>query len=113
MCKWASLFGGSAWNYYPHQDIWALHLFSKKQMDLNWASLALKAEMHKMMRWWLGKGVDGFRLDIIFSFDHLENPGKTRFDDYLYDLRHLKNYSGLIAKLLYLLIIPRLCVPKL
>jgi oligo-1,6-glucosidase len=167
--NWDSFFGGSAWNYYEDQDEWALHLFSKKQMDLNWESPALRAEIYDMVNWWLSKGVDGFRLDVIsyiskaqglpdgnavigkmmgccgvehyfygprlheylrelrgetfdrfdvftvgespgtgmemsklltadyrreldmvFSFDHLENPGKTRFDDYCYDLNHLK-----------------------
>ena len=169
--NWTSFFGGSAWNYYPDQDIWALHLFSKKQMDLNWENPALREEINKMVRWWLEKGVDGFRLDVInyiskseglpdgnefigqlmkytgieryfygpklheylrnlrreaflpynafsvgetpgiglqagrlltdayrqeldliFSFDHLEAPGKTRFDDYEYDLAHLKKF---------------------
>ena len=63
--NWVSFFSGSAWNYYPKQDIWALHLFSKKQMDLNWECPALREEIYKMVRWWLEKGVDGFRLDVI------------------------------------------------
>lgn len=63
--NWTSFFSGSAWNYYAEQDIWALHLFSKKQMDLNWECPALREEIYKMIRWWLEKGVDGFRLDVI------------------------------------------------
>jgi oligo-1,6-glucosidase len=63
--NWISFFSGSAWNYYPEQDVWALHLFSKKQMDLNWECPALREEIYKMVRWWLQKGVDGFRLDVI------------------------------------------------
>jgi oligo-1,6-glucosidase len=169
--NWVSFFSGSAWNYYPEQDIWALHLFSKKQMDLNWECPALREEIYKMVRWWLEKGVDGFRLDVInyiskttglpdgdlfigalmtytgieryfygpklheylkelhakafepynsfsvgetpgvgkqmgrlltdnyrteldliFSFDHLETPGHSRFDDYRYDLSYLKQF---------------------
>jgi oligo-1,6-glucosidase len=169
--NWTSFFSGSAWNYYEEQDIWALHLFSKKQMDLNWENAGLRREIADMVRWWHEKGVDGFRLDVInyiskkqglpsghptigalmgyygiehyfygpklheylrelrreafapynafsvgetpgvgmqmaklltadyreeldmiFSFDHLENPGKTRFDDYRYDLNYLKAY---------------------
>ena len=169
--NWTSFFSGSAWNYYEEQDIWALHLFSKKQMDLNWENPDLRREISEMVRWWHEKGVDGFRLDVInyiskvqglpeghptigalmgyygiehyfygprlheylrnlrreafapydafsvgetpgigmemaklltaedrgeldmiFSFDHLENPGKTRFDDYRYDLNYLKAY---------------------
>jgi len=167
--NWTSFFSGSAWNYYPRQGFWALHLFSKKQMDLNWENQALRREVYAMIRWWLKKGVDGFRLDVInyiskadglpdgdaligdmmgyrgiehyffgprllsyvremrkkafepyraftvgetpglglnmiklltspghldlaFSFDHLENPGKSRFDEYTYDLNYLKKY---------------------
>ena len=169
--NWTSFFSGSAWNYYEEQDIWALHLFSKKQMDLNWENGDLRRDIAEMVRWWHEKGVDGFRLDVInyiskkqglpqghptigalmgyygiehyfygprlheylhklrheaftpynafsvgetpgvgmemaklltanyrseldmiFSFDHLENPGKTRFDDYRYDLNYLKAY---------------------
>ena len=63
--NWTSLFSGPAWNYYQEQDVWALHLFSKKQMDLNWECPALREEVYKMVRWWLEKGVDGFRLDVI------------------------------------------------
>jgi len=169
--NWTSFFGGSAWNYYPDQDIWALHLFSKKQIDLNWENPNLRQDIYKMVRWWLDKGIDGFRLDVInyiskpqglpsgnefigqlmkytgvekyfygpklheylqdlrreafsphnafsvgetpgiglragrlltdayrqeldliFNFDHLEAPGKTRFDDYKYDLAYLKQF---------------------
>jgi len=63
--NWTSFFSGSAWNYYQEQKVWALHLFSKKQMDLNWECPALREEIYKMVRWWLNKGVDGFRLDVI------------------------------------------------
>ncbi len=63
--NWSSFFGGSAWNYYPRQKEWALHLFSKKQMDLNWENGELRKEIYEMIRWWLSKGVDGFRLDVI------------------------------------------------
>jgi oligo-1,6-glucosidase len=169
--NWVSFFSGPAWNYYPEQDVWVLHLFSKKQMDLNWECPALREEIYKMVRWWLEKGVDGFRLDVInyiskapglvdgdpfigalmtytgieryfygpklheylqelhtrafepynafsvgetpgvgkqmgrlltdnyrreldllFSFDHLETPGHSRFDDYRYDLSYLKHF---------------------
>ena len=168
--NWTSFFSGSAWNQYK-DDTWALHLFSKKQMDLNWDNENVREEIAYMVDWWLEKGVDGFRLDVInyiskepglpngnkvisdlmgycgvehyfygpnlhqylrelrkksftphdafsvgetpgigmemsklltadyrkeldmiFSFDHLENPGKVRFDDYKYDLNYLKKY---------------------
>lgn len=63
--NWTSLFSGSAWNYYPELDEWALHLFSKKQMDLNWDNPEVRAEVSEMVSWWLAKGVDGFRMDVI------------------------------------------------
>ena len=169
--NWTSFFSGSAWNYVEERKQYALHLFSKKQMDLNWENSAVREEIHQMVSWWLEKGVDGFRMDVInyiskrsglpegnesigrlmgyygvenyfygprlheylqklkekvfipyqafsvgetpgtgmemsklltaddrkeldmvFSFDHLEAPGHTRFDDYQYDLNYLKNY---------------------
>lgn len=164
--NWDSIFSGSAWNYYPEKKQWALHLFSKKQMDFNWENENLRRDLYDMINWWLEKGVDGFRLDVIsfisktpglpdgqeligtlmgfkgvehyfygprlheylremnentfskydaftvgecqgtgiemsklmtgdyrkelsvvFSFDHMDNPGKKRFQKYTYDLR--------------------------
>ena len=63
--NWISLFSGPAWNYYPARDEWALHLFSKKQMDLNWECEALREDVYDLIHYWRGKGVDGFRLDVI------------------------------------------------
>lgn len=164
--NWDSIFSGPAWNYYPERKQWAMHLFSKKQMDFNWENENLRKDLYDMVNWWLEKGVDGFRLDVIsfiskkdglpdgnenvgalmgfkgvehyfygprlhkylhemaentfnkydaftvgecqgtgiemsklmtgdyrkelnvvFSFDHVENPGKKRFSKYKYDLR--------------------------
>ena len=63
--NWTSLFSGPAWNYYPELDEWALHLFSTKQMDLNWENPDVRADVADMVCWWLEKGVDGFRMDVI------------------------------------------------
>lgn len=169
--NWTSFFSGSAWNHYEKEDTWALHLFSKKQMDLNWDNPEVRKDVISMINGWLDKGVDGFRMDVInyiskreglpmgdtavgnlmgytgienyyygpnlhkylreirekafephgafsvgetpglgmemsklvtgeerkeldmvFSFDHLETPGHTRFDDYVYDLEYFKKY---------------------
>ena len=169
--NWVSFFSGSAWNYYEKEDVWVLHLFSKKQMDLNWECEAMRHDIYDMINFWLDKGVDGFRMDVInyisktpglpdgdttigelmgfmgvekyyygprlneflheiyentfkkydafsvgetpglgmeqarlltatereelnmiFSFDHLETPGHTRFDDYEYDLNYYRDY---------------------
>lgn len=63
--NWLSLFKGPAWNYYEHLNQWAMHLFSKKQMDLNWENERVRQSVYDMMNWWLDKGVDGFRMDVI------------------------------------------------
>lgn len=167
--NWTSAFKGPAWNYYSHLDEYALHVFSKKQMDLNWENEEMRKDIYGMINRWLEKGVDGFRLDVInlisktpglpdgvpalsnlvgavgyehmfygpklhdylremrektfdkynaftvgegagigleaakfmtgesrrelnqiFNFDQLNNPGKSRYDKYRYDLRKLK-----------------------
>ena len=63
--NWISLFKGPAWNYYESVDQWAMHLFSKKQMDLNWENPEVREKIYEMMLWWLDKGIDGFRMDVI------------------------------------------------
>ena len=63
--NWVSFFSGPAWNYYEEQQAWGLHLFSKKQMDLNWDNPAVRDDLVDMINWWLDKGVDGFRMDVI------------------------------------------------
>ncbi|MHB9142621.1 MAG: glycoside hydrolase family 13 protein [Paludibacter sp.] len=63
--NWASEFGGSAWEYDQSTNEYYLHLFSKRQPDLNWENKKLRHEIYKMMTWWLDKGIDGFRMDVI------------------------------------------------
>ncbi|MCR5715682.1 MAG: alpha-glucosidase [Lachnospiraceae bacterium] len=63
--NWVSFFSGSAWTYYPQVRSWALHLFSKKQMDLNWDNPSVRDKVVSMVNWWLDLGVDGFRMDVI------------------------------------------------
>lgn len=63
--NWTSFFSGPAWNYYPELGEWGLHIFSKKQMDLNWENPELRKDVYEMVNWWLEKGVDGFRLDAV------------------------------------------------
>ena len=67
--NWASVFGGSAWEYVPERGQYYYHLFSKKQPDLNWANPKLREEIFSMMEWWVKKGVDGFRVDAISYLD--------------------------------------------
>jgi oligo-1,6-glucosidase len=63
--NWESFFSGSVWQYDEATDEYYLHLFSKKQPDLNWENPALRHKIYEMMRWWLDKGIDGFRMDVI------------------------------------------------
>lgn len=63
--NWGSVFGGSAWQYDETTDEYYLHLFSKKQPDLNWENPKLRKEVYNMMKFWLDKGIDGFRMDVI------------------------------------------------
>ena len=63
--NWGSCFSGPAWEYDKTTNMYFLHLFSKKQPDLNWDNPAVRQDVFDMMNWWLKKGVDGFRMDVI------------------------------------------------
>ena len=63
--NWRSFFGGSAWEYDATTDAYYLHIFSKKQPDLNWENPRVRQEVYNIIRFWLDKGVDGFRMDVI------------------------------------------------
>jgi oligo-1,6-glucosidase len=63
--NWESCFSGSAWEYDETTGEYYLHLFSKKQPDLNWENPKLRQEVYDMMKFWLDKGIDGFRMDVI------------------------------------------------
>ena len=63
--NWGSAFSGPAWTYDEATGEYYLHLFSPKQPDLNWENPEVRAEVYRMMNWWLDRGVDGFRMDVI------------------------------------------------
>lgn len=63
--NWLSFFGGSAWELDEVSGEYYLHLFTRKQPDLNWENPLVRAEVYKLMKFWLDKGVDGFRMDVI------------------------------------------------
>jgi oligo-1,6-glucosidase len=63
--NWRSEFGGSAWQYVPEVGQYYLHIFSKKQPDLNWQNPAVRQDIFSMMDWWCEQGIDGFRMDVI------------------------------------------------
>ncbi|MGD6967727.1 glycoside hydrolase family 13 protein [Rossellomorea vietnamensis] len=81
--NWGSNFGGSAWEYDEETGEYFLHLFSKKQPDLNWENPELREDIYSMMKWWLDKGIDGFRMDVVNFISKVEGlpddevkPGK-------------------------------------
>ncbi len=77
-CNWRSYFGGSVWEELPgHSDKQYLHLFHKKQPDLNWENPEVREEVFKNIRWWMEKGLGGFRIDAIINIKK-----KLPFKDY-------------------------------
>lgn len=63
--NWGSAFSGPAWTYVPERGQYYLHLFATGQPDLNWENPQVRQEVYSLMRFWLDKGVDGFRMDVI------------------------------------------------
>ena len=63
--NWESIFKGSAWEYDKNTEEYFLHLFTKRQPDLNWECKELREAVYNMINWWLDKGIDGFRVDAI------------------------------------------------
>ena len=82
--NWKSKFGGSAWKYVQKLDEYYLHLFDVTQADLNWENPTLRKEIYKMMRFWMDKGVDGFRLDVV----NLLSKDQRFLNDTLEDSNH-------------------------
>ncbi|RRR69111.1 MAG: DUF3459 domain-containing protein [Candidatus Viridilinea halotolerans] len=76
--NWLSYFGGPAWTFDPATGQYYLHLFDPKQPDLNWRNPAVRQAIHDVMRFWLARGVDGFRIDVIWMLikhpDLPDNP---------------------------------------
>ena len=66
--NWRSYFGGSVWDKLPgHEDKYYMHVFHKKQPDLNWENKEVREEIYKMVNWWMDKGLGGFRIDAIIN----------------------------------------------
>ncbi len=84
--NWGSCFGGSAWQYDEGRGQYYLHLFSKKQPDLNWDNPKVREEVFRMMTWWCEKGIDGFRMDVISMISKTKEmpngPIKGLYGDY-------------------------------
>ncbi|SDC51244.1 glycoside hydrolase family 13 protein [Shouchella lonarensis] len=96
--NWASIFNGSAWKWDEATNQYYLHLFSEKQPDLNWENKDVRHALYDMMRWWLDKGVDGFRVDAIShikkvpGLPDLPNPNE---DDYVESFAGHMNRPGI------------------
>jgi oligo-1,6-glucosidase len=82
--NWESAFSGSAWQFDERSGEYYLHLFSPKQPDLNWENPEVRRAIYDMMNWWVDRGVDGFRMDVINLIskhelgDGVPLPGRTR-----------------------------------
>ncbi len=83
--NWESIFKGSAWEYDKNTEEYFLHLFSKRQPDLNWENPEVRNELYKMVNWWLDKGIDGFRVDAIShikkdqTFEDIKSKSNERY----------------------------------
>ncbi|MGN2371150.1 glycoside hydrolase family 13 protein [Clostridium cagae] len=83
--NWESIFKGSAWEYDENTEEYFLHLFSKRQPDLNWENPEVRNELYKMVNWWLDKGIDGFRVDAIShikkdqTFEDIKSKSNERY----------------------------------
>lgn len=87
--NWGSFFSGSAWEYDENTKEYYLHYFSKKQPDLNWENPKLRKEIYDIMKFWMDKGVDGWRIDVITAIskymdfpDYDESLGKFPIGKY-------------------------------
>jgi oligo-1,6-glucosidase len=88
-----SIFGGSAWQWHEPTQQYYLHLFSKKQPDLNWENPKVHDEVHRMMNWWIDKGIGGFRLDVIDLIGKEIDKGITGNGDRLHPLLKQMNQA--------------------
>ena len=93
-CNWRSYFGGPVWEPLPgHPDKQYLHVFHKKQPDLNWENPEVREEVYKNIRWWMEKGLGGFRIDAIINIKK-----KLPFQDYPTDREDgLSNMGNMLA----------------
>ena len=87
--NWKSFFGGSVWEWHEETQAYYLHLFTKKQPDLNWENPKLRREVYDLMRFWLDKGIDGFRMDVFSLFSKrlaFEDTDMSDFNQVIQDV---------------------------
>ena len=86
--NWEAAFSGSAWQFDERSGEYYLHIFSTKQPDLNWENPEVRRAIYDMMNWWVDRGVDGFRMDVINLIskqelvDDVPAPGRTRVSSF-------------------------------
>jgi oligo-1,6-glucosidase len=86
--NWEAAFSGSAWQFDERSGEYYLHIFSTKQPDLNWENPEVRRAIYDMMNWWVDRGVDGFRMDVINLIskqelvDGVPAPGRTRVSSF-------------------------------
>ncbi len=101
--NWGSIFNGSAWEKTEETDEYYLHIFSKKQPDLNWENEAVRSELYKMINWWFDKGIDGFRVDAIThiqkSFEDGDIPVEPGDEQYKAAFERYTNRPGILNHL--------------
>lgn len=99
--RWKSVFGGSAWEYNPSTNEYYLHSFDKKQPDLNWQNKQVRKEMQSVIDFWIDKGVDGFRCDVLDfiakDFEKGKQFGGEKLPDYIQELFGRKNTRSLFT----------------
>ncbi|UXV30780.1 glycoside hydrolase family 13 protein [Mammaliicoccus sciuri] len=101
--NWGSIFNGSAWEKTEETDEYYLHIFSKKQPDLNWENEAVRSELYNMINWWFDKGIDGFRVDAIThiqkSFEDGDIPVEPGDEEYKAAFERYTNRPGILNHL--------------
>ena len=101
--NWESIFGGTAWEYDQETKQYYLHLFSKKQPDLNWENPEVRQSLYDMVNWWLDKGIDGFRVDAIShikkELSDIEDPEQNLYVPAWDKMMNVKGIQPLLAEL--------------
>ena len=80
--NWKSVFGGSTWEYDERTDEYYLHLFTRKQPDLNWENPKVRQEIYDIIKFWLDRGIDGFRMDVVSLISKRPGLPDTHTDDF-------------------------------
>lgn len=96
--NWESIFGGSAWEYDEKTHQYFMHIFSRKQPDLNWENEKVRKALYKMINWWLDKGIDGFRVDAISHIKKeagLQDMPNPKGLDYVSCFEKMMNVEGI------------------